>query len=244
MGNWLTRTEKILGAESIETLKKSKVVILCVGGVGGFATEGIARSGVGTIVLVDKDVVDITNINRQIIATNSSVGKSKVEVMKERIKDINPECNIKAHKVFIGEDNLGEIIDLDTDYVIDAIDTVSSKIALAVWCEKHNINLISSMGTGNKLDPTKLEISDIYNTKVCPLAKVMRRELKRRDVKHLKVVYSQEQPIKPMIREEELNMRKKSPGSVSFVPSVAGLIIAGEVLKNLIKKDGKYVKEK
>src|SRR3712207_1752953 len=122
--------------------------------------------------------------------------------------------------------------------------SVSSKIALAVWCEKHNINLISSMGTGNKLDPTKLEISDIYNTKVCPLAKVMRRELKRRDVKHLKVVYSQEQPIKPMIREEELNMRKKSPGSVSFVPSVAGLIIAGEVLKNLIKKDGKYVKEK
>ncbi|EES90502.1 tRNA threonylcarbamoyladenosine dehydratase [Clostridium botulinum C] len=244
MGNWLTRTEKILGVESIETLKKSKVVILGVGGVGGFATEGIARSGVGTIVLVDKDVVDITNINRQIIATNSSVGKSKVEVMEERIKDINPECNIKVHKVFIGEDNLGEIIDLDTDYVIDAIDTVSSKIALAVWCEKHNVNLISSMGTGNKLDPTKLEISDIYNTKVCPLAKVMRRELKRRNVKHLKVVYSQEQPIKPMIKEEELNMRKKSPGSVSFVPSVAGLIIAGEVLKNLIKKDGKYVKEK
>lgn len=244
MENWLTRTEKVLGIENIQALKNSKVVILGVGGVGGFVTEGIARSGVGTIVLVDKDVVDITNINRQIIATNSTIGKSKVEVMKNRIKDINPECNVKTHEVFINKDNLGDIIDLDTDYVIDAIDTVSSKIALAVWCERNKINLISSMGTGNKLDPTKLEISDIYKTKVCPLAKVMRRELKRLNVKHLKVIYSQEQPIKPLVKEEELGMRKQSPGSVSFVPSVAGLILAGEVIKNLIKKDEKNDKEK
>lgn len=237
MGNWLTRTEKILGVDDIETLKKSKVVILGIGGVGGFVTEGIARSGVGNIVLVDKDVVDESNINRQIIATTSTIGKSKVEVMKDRIRDINPQCNVTSHKVFINEDNLGELIQLDTDYVVDAIDTVTSKIAVAVWCEKNNIKLISCMGTGNKLDPTKLQVSDIYKTKVCPLAKVMRRELKKLNIKHLKVVYSEELPIKPQIKEEEKNERKQSPGSVSFVPSVAGLIIAGEVIKNIIKKD-------
>lgn len=237
MENWLTRTQKILGSDNVNEIKNSKVVILGVGGVGGFVTEGIARCGVGNIVLVDKDVVDITNINRQIIATNSTIGKNKVEVMRDRIKDINKDCNVVIHKVFIDEENLDELIDKDVDYVIDAIDTVSSKIAVAVWCEKNNINLISSMGTGNKLDPTQLKVSDIYKTKVCPLAKVMRRELKRRDVKHLKVVYSEELPLKPIISEEEINMRKKSPGSVSFVPSVAGLIIAGEVVKNLMKKE-------
>ncbi|KYH27166.1 MULTISPECIES: tRNA threonylcarbamoyladenosine dehydratase [Clostridium] len=237
MYHWLSRTEKIIGKDNIKKLSNSKVVILGVGGVGGFATEAIARSGIGNIILVDKDQVDITNLNRQIIATRSTIGQDKVEVMKRRILDINPDCNVKTYKVFIGEDNISEIIDSDVDYVIDAIDTVSSKISVAVWCEKQNIKLISSMGTGNKLDPTKLRISDIYKTSICPLAKVMRRELKRRNVKHLKVLYSEEQPIKATIYPEEMDKRKKAPGSTAFVPSVAGLIIASQVVRDLIKED-------
>lgn len=237
MYHWLSRTEKIIGADNIKRLNDSKVVILGVGGVGGFATEAIARSGIGTIVIVDKDEVDITNLNRQIIATRSTIGSAKVEVMKKRILDINPECVIKIHRVFIGEDNIEQIIDKDTDYVVDAIDTISSKISIAVWCEKNSIKLISSMGTGNKLDPTKLRISDIYKTNICPLAKVMRRELKRRNVKKLKVVYSEEQPIKPAIYTEEIDKRKKAPGSTAFVPSVAGLIIASQVVRDLLEED-------
>lgn len=236
MGHWLERTKKIIGSNKIEKLKNSKVVILGVGGVGSFVAEAIARSGVYNIVLVDKDQVDVTNINRQIIATNSTIGKDKVDVMKSRILDINPKCNVKIHKIFINKDNLEEIIEKDTEYVIDAIDTVSAKIALAVFCEKNNINLISSMGTGNKLDPTMFKVTDIYKTNVCPLAKVMRKELKKRNVKHLRVLYSEEQPIKPEKFSEEENSRNKSPGSISFVPSVAGLIIAGEVIKDLIKE--------
>lgn len=234
---WLNRTIRLIGSDSVEKLNNSKVVILGVGGVGGFVTEGIARSGIGSIVLVDKDEVDITNINRQIIALNSSIGKSKVEVMKDRILDINPRCNVTIYKTFIEEKNIKEFIDKDTDYVIDAIDTVSSKIAVAVWCNLNKINLISSMGTGNKLNPTMLKVSDVHKTQVCPLAKVMRRELKRRNIKRLKVLYSEEQPIKPQEAEGEENSRKKSPGSVSFVPSVAGLIIASEVVKDLIKEE-------
>jgi tRNA threonylcarbamoyladenosine dehydratase len=237
MYHWLSRTEKIIGKDNIKILSNSKVVVLGVGGVGGFATEAIARSGIGTIILVDKDEVDITNLNRQIIATRSTIGQAKVEVMKRRILDINPDCNVKTYKVFIGEDNISEIIDKDTDYVVDAIDTISSKISVAVWCEKQNIKLISSMGTGNKLDPTKLKISDIYKTSICPLAKVMRRELKRRNVKHLKVLYSEEQPIKATIYPEEMDKRKKAPGSTAFVPSVAGLIIASQVVRDLIEED-------
>ncbi|QGU93793.1 tRNA threonylcarbamoyladenosine dehydratase [Clostridium bovifaecis] len=237
MYHWLSRTEKIIGADNIKQLKDSKVVILGVGGVGGFATEAIARSGIGTIGIVDKDEVDITNLNRQIIATRSTIGSAKVEVMKKRILDINPECEVKIHRVFIGEDNIEEIIDKDTDYVVDAIDTISAKISVAVWCEENNIKLISSMGTGNKLDPTKLRIADIYKTNICPLAKVMRRELKRRNVKKLKVVYSEEQPIKPTIYPEEIDKRKKAPGSTAFVPSVAGLIIASQVVRDLLEEE-------
>lgn len=236
MQHFLSRTERIIGSENIEKLKNSKVVILGVGGVGGFATEAIARSGVGTIVLVDKDEVDITNINRQIIATNSTIGQPKVEVMKSRILDINPKCNVIVNKVFIDESNISSLIDKSADYVIDAIDTISSKISVAVWCEKNNIRLISSMGMGNKLDPTKIKVSNVYKTSVCPLAKVMRHELKKKNIKKLKVVYSEEQPIKPRISPEETNMRKKAPGSIAFVPSVGGLIIASEVIKDMINE--------
>lgn len=231
---WLTRTEKIIGKDSIEKLKESKVVILGIGGVGSFACEAIARSGIGKIVLVDKDEVDISNINRQIIATTKTIGKSKVEVMKNRIFEINPCCKVEVYKEFISEDNIKDLIDKDVNYVIDAIDTISSKIALAVWCNENNIKLISSMGTGNKLDPTEFKVADIYSTKVCPLAKVMRRELKKRGVKKLKVLYSEEIPIKQTKDNIDKEKRKQSPGSISFVPSCAGLIIAGEVIKDII----------
>ncbi|WP_461207752.1 tRNA threonylcarbamoyladenosine dehydratase [Clostridium sp. DL1XJH146] len=236
---WLQRTVALIGEEKVNLLSEKKVVILGIGGVGSFTCESIARAGIGNIVLVDKDIIDITNINRQIIATSKTVGKSKVETMKERILDINPKCNVEIHKVFIEKSNFSEIIKGKVDYVIDAIDTITSKIELAVWCDNNNIKLISSMGTGNKLDPTKFKVDDIYKTKTCPLAKVMRRELKKRQIKKLKVVFSEEQPLKPNFKEEELsdyNIRKKStPASISFVPSVAGLIIAGEVIKDLIE---------
>lgn len=233
---WLTRTEKIIGKDNIQKLKESKVIILGIGGVGSFTCEAIARSGIGKIVLVDKDEVDISNINRQIIATTKTIGKSKVEVMKNRILEINPCCKVEVYKTFINEDNIKDIIDKDVNYVIDAIDTVSSKIALAVWCNENNIKLISSMGTGNKLDPTEFKVADIYTTKVCPLAKVMRRELKKRGVKKLKVLYSEEIPIKQTKDNVDKEKRKQSPGSISFVPSCAGLIIAGEVIKDIIFK--------
>ncbi|MCY6355992.1 tRNA threonylcarbamoyladenosine dehydratase [Clostridium sp. ZS2-4] len=231
---WLTRTERLIGKEGIEKLSNSKVVIFGVGGVGSFVTEAIARSGVSNIVLVDKDEVDISNINRQILATTKTIGEAKVEVMKRRILEINPSCQVKTHNIFVNEDNIEDIIEKDTDYVVDAIDTVSSKISVAVWCEKNNIRIISSMGTGNKLDPTQFKVSDIYRTNVCPLAKVMRRELKRRGVKGLKVVYSEEMPIKISEAYKNETQRKQSPGSISFVPSSAGLIIAGEVIKDII----------
>lgn len=231
---WLTRTERLIGKESIERLSNSKVVIFGVGGVGSFVTEAIARSGVSNIVLVDKDEVDISNINRQILATTKTIGEAKVEVMKRRILEINPSCQVQTYNIFVNEDNIEDIIEKDTDYVVDAIDTVSSKISLAVWCEKNNIRLISSMGTGNKLDPTQFKVSDIYKTNVCPLAKVMRRELKRRGVKGLKVVYSEEMPIKISEIYKDETQRKQAPGSISFVPSSAGLIIAGEVIKDII----------
>lgn len=234
MDSWLQRTSLLLGEESVLKLKKSKVVVLGVGGVGSFSTEALARAGIGNITIVDKDTVDITNINRQIHANVNSVGKVKVEIMKKRILDINPKCNVVDYKTFIEEKNIEDIIDKDTHYVIDAIDTVSSKIAVITWCKSNGINIISSMGTGNKLDPTKFKIEDIYNTKVCPLAKVMRNELRKRKIKNLKVLYSEEKPIK---REDKvLNSNNRPvPASISFVPPCAGLIIAGEVIKDIIK---------
>ncbi|MFD3155296.1 ThiF family adenylyltransferase [Haloimpatiens sp. FM7330] len=240
MENIFTRTELLIGKQGVETLKNSKVIIFGVGGVGSFVCEALARAGVGNLILVDKDIVDVTNINRQIIALQSTIGKIKVEVMKERILDINPLCNVTSHKVFLSKENIEELIPKDIDYVVDAIDTVTSKIDLAVWCCEHNIKIISSMGTGKKLDPTKFKIDNIYNTKVCPLAKVMRKQLKIRGIKKLKVLYSEEIPIQPKLEEcglENTEENRRMPSSISFVPSCAGLIIGGEVIKDIIKNE-------
>ncbi|ACA54986.1 ThiF family adenylyltransferase [Clostridium botulinum] len=234
MENWLQRTEFLIGKEAIEKLNKSKIVVLGVGGVGSFVIEALVRSGVGNITIVDNDTIDITNINRQIHANLNTVGKSKVEVMKERILSINPNCNVKIHEEFINKDNISELVAKDTDYVVDAIDTASSKILSIVWCDKNNINIISSMGTANKLYPTKLKIADVYDTKVCPLAKIMRHELRKRNIKSLKVLYSEETPIKNNNRP--LNDKgRPTPASIAFVPPCAGLIIAGEVVRDIIK---------
>ena len=230
MNSQFSRTELLIGTENIEKLHNSKVAVFGVGGVGSFVVEGLVRAGIGNLVLVDKDVVDITNLNRQLIATRKTIGKPKVEVAKERVLDINPDVNIVTFQEFFMPETEG-IIDDSIGYIVDAIDTVTAKIELVVRANKLNIPIISSMGTGNKLDPTKFEVDDIYNTTVCPLAKVMRKELRTRGIKELKVVYSKEEPIKLKFGSED----EKVPGSISFVPSVAGLIIAGEVIKDLIK---------
>ncbi len=226
MDNRFSRTELLIGKESLEKLNKSKVALFGIGGVGSYVVEGLARAGVQSFILVDKDEVDITNINRQIIATTKTVGRPKVEVAKERILEINPEAKVEIYQEFFMPETEG-ILDDSIDYTIDAVDTVTAKIELAERAEKLNIPIISSMGTGNKLDPTRFEVTDIYKTSMCPLAKVMRKELKDRGIKKLKVVYSKEEPIK----QEERGV----PASISFVPSVAGLIIAGEVIKDLSK---------
>ncbi|GAA0182908.1 tRNA threonylcarbamoyladenosine dehydratase [Clostridium sediminicola] len=237
MTTWLQRSEALLGKNSVQNLKNKKVVILGIGGVGSFTAEAIARSGIGKIYVVDKDIVDITNINRQLIATTKTIGLDKVKIVKDRILEINPLCEVKVFKTFVNMDNFEDIIGRDVDYVIDAIDTITSKIELAVWCNSNNINLISCMGAGNKIDPTKFEVDDIFKTSICPLAKVMRKELKKRNIKKLKVVYSKELPQKPIWENEEIGdynkKNKDTPASVSFVPSVAGLIMAGEVIKDL-----------
>jgi tRNA A37 threonylcarbamoyladenosine dehydratase len=243
-----SRTELLLGKEAMEKLYKSKVAVFGVGGVGSFVVEGLVRSGIGKFILVDDDLVCLTNINRQLHATRKTVGKAKVEVMKERILEINPKAEVKVHQTFFLPESSDDIIDNDCNYIVDAIDTVTGKIELVLQAKKRNIPIITCLVAGNKLDPTKFEVDDIYNTSICPLAKVMRRELKRRGVESLKVVYSKETPIKP--REEEVTTcregcicsnkdrtcleKRQIPGSISFVPSVAGLIIAGEVIKDLI----------
>ena len=224
-----SRTELLIGKEAIEKLKNSKVAIFGIGGVGSYVLEGLVRAGVGKFVLVDKDKVDITNLNRQIIATTKTVGQSKVQVAKERILEINPNANVEIYQEFFLPESKG-ILDETVDYVVDAVDTVTAKIELVIRANKLNIPIISSMGTGNKLDPTRFEVTDIYKTTVCPLAKVMRKELRTRGIKKLKVVYSKEEPIKHTNIDS-----KQVPASISFVPSVAGLIIAGEVIKDLIK---------
>lgn len=235
MINEFSRTELLLGSEAIDRLKQARVAVFGVGGVGGYVVEALARSGVENLDLIDMDTVSLTNINRQIIATHSSVGKDKVDVMKERVLDINPNCHVITHKCFFLPENADTFPFSEYDYVVDAVDTVSAKIALVEKCQEYNVPIMASMGAGNKLDPTQFEVADIYKTSVCPLAKVMRRELKKRRIKHLKVVYSKELPIKPNEGEEVLDNGKVIPGSIAFVPSVAGLIIAGEVIKDLIK---------
>lgn len=229
----MQRTEMLLGYDGIENLKNAKVALFGVGGVGGYTAEALARSGVGSIDLYDSDRVSLSNINRQIAALHSTVGKYKADVIKERILDINGCAEVNAYKVFYLPENADDYPLDKYDYVVDAIDTVSAKIELICRCNKMGVPIISAMGAGNKLDPTAFKVADIYSTKMCPLAKVMRRELKSRDIKSLKVVYSEEKAKKPEIQLYDSENNKPVPGSVSFVPSVAGLIIAGEVIKDL-----------
>lgn len=231
--DFTTRTSLIIGEEGIDKLRNSNVIVFGVGGVGSFAAEAIARAGVGNITIVDFDDVDITNINRQIPALHSTVGKYKVEVMKERILGINPNINIKAIKEIYNEETSDKILTENYDYVVDAIDMVSSKIHLIKTCKQKNLNIISSMGMGNKLDPTKIEVSDIHKTSICPLARVIRKELRDRKIKNLKVVYSKEEPKE--LKKRIMNGKKVTPGSISFVPSVAGLTIASVVVNDLLK---------
>lgn len=234
--NEFSRTEMLLGKDKTEVIAKSRVAVFGVGGVGGYAVEALARSGVGAIDVIDNDVVSVSNINRQIIALHSTVGEYKVDVIERRIKDINPQCVVTKHNVFFTPETACEFDFSVYDYVADAIDTVSGKVALAEICGKAGVPEISCMGAGNKLDPTLLEVADIYSTSVCPLAKVMRKELKQRGVTALKVVYSKEQPIVPLTEYGEQTERKKTPASCAFVPSVAGLIMAGEIIKDLTKR--------
>lgn len=228
-----SRFELLVGNENINKLSQSHVIVFGIGGVGGYVVEALVRSGIGHITIVDNDTVSLSNLNRQIIATQETIGKKKVEVMKERILSINPNCDVQTLEMFYLPENANEINLSQYDYVVDAIDTITAKIELAMRCNE-KIPLISSMGTGNKMNPALLEVSDIYKTSICPLAKVMRRELKKRGIKHLKVVYSKELPLKPQISNETTNKRTV-PGSTSFVPSSAGLLIASEVIKDLLK---------
>ena len=230
------RTRILLGNEAMERLSKARVAVFGIGGVGGHVVEALVRSGVGCIDIIDKDTVSVTNINRQLIATTKTVGMDKVDVMKERILEINPEVKVNAHKCFY----LPETKDLfdfnEYDYIVDAVDTVTAKIMLVMQANEAHTPIISSMGAGNKLDPTAFEVADIYKTSVCPLAKVMRKELKKRGIKKLKVVYSKEEPIKARAsieNDDEVSSKRATPGSIAFVPSVVGLIIAGEVIKDL-----------
>ena len=231
--NEFCRTELLIGEDGIEKLHNSKVIVFGIGGVGSFVVEALTRAGVGNLILVDNDTVCISNLNRQIHATQATVGNVKVEAMKARILSINPNCNVEAKQEFITADNIQEIIPEDIDYVVDAIDTVTSKLALAEYCYKNDIKLIASMGTGNKMDPTQFRVTDVFKTKVCPLAKVMRAELRKRGVKKLKVVYSEEIPMVPNKGRAVPSQKRQTPGSISFVPPVAGMIIGGEVIKDL-----------
>ena len=245
-----SRTQLLLGKEAIEKLRSSTVAVFGIGGVGTYVVEALARSGVGNFALFDDDKVCLTNINRQLIATVNTIGRIKVEVMAERIKEINPKANVAEHRVFYMPENAAKYDLTNYDYIVDAIDTVTAKIELIVRAKENNIPIISSMGAGNKLNPTELEVADIYKTSVDPLAKLMRHELKKRGIKSLKVVYSKEKPIKPLDEEDSFKdsclyptvtrgkhtQRRPVPGSVSFVPSVAGLIIASEVVKDIAAK--------
>ena len=221
------RAELIFGADGLKKLSASRVAVFGVGGVGGYVVEALARSGIGALDLIDSDTVDITNLNRQIVATMKTIGQYKVDVAARRVADINPECQVKTYKTFFLPETAGLFDFSRYDYIVDAIDTVTGKIALILAAQAANVPVISAMGAGNKLDPTAFEVADIYKTSVCPLAHVMRKELKKRGVKHLKAVYSKERPLTPAGDD------KRTPGSTSFVPPVVGLIIAGEVIKDL-----------
>lgn len=231
MKNWLNRTELLIGENSLLKLQTSHVIVFGCGGVGSYVIEGLVRSGIGEISIIDKDVIDLTNINRQLMADTTTINMPKVEVERDRLLKINPNLKINIYNEFIEKNNIQNFISSNINYIVDAIDTVSSKIDLVEYANNNNIPIISCMGTGNKLDPTKFEISDISKTSVCPLAKVMRKELRLRGIHHLKVLYSKELPNRYNTCEE----LARTPASISFVPSVAGLIIAGEVIKDIIK---------
>lgn len=253
MLNQFSRTQLLLGQEAMERLSGSKVAIFGIGGVGGYVCEALARSGVGTFDLIDDDKVCLTNLNRQIIATRKTVGRYKADVMKERILEINPDAEVTVHRCFFLPENSQEFPFDEYDYVVDAVDTVTAKIEIVQQAQRKNVPVISCMGAGNKLDASAFRVSDIYKTRMCPLAKVMRRELKKRGIKKLKVVYSEEKPRRPLEdmsiscrthcicppgAQHKCTERRDIPGSVAFVPSVAGLIIAGEVVKDIAGKLG------
>lgn len=236
MINQFSRTELLLGAESMERLKVSQVAVFGVGGVGGYVAEALVRSGIGSFVLVDNDKVSLTNINRQIIATYDTIGRYKTEVMRERILSINPEARVEVRNCFFLPENADEFDFSKYTYVVDAVDTVTAKLEIVMRARAAGVPVISSMGAGNKLDPTKFRVTDIYKTTVCPLAKVMRRELRKRGVEDLKVVFSTEEALTPLESSEDSGKRV-TPGSVAFVPSVAGLILAGEVIKDIVSAE-------
>lgn len=244
----LSRTELLIGAEALAVLRTKSVAVLGIGGVGSYAVEALARCGVGRLLLVDDDTVCLTNINRQLHATTQTIGRDKVEVMKERVHAIDPGIEVDAKRYCLKTDNIGEVLGGDIDYVIDAIDTVSAKIAVIAFCAEHDLRVISCMGTGNKLDPTRFVVTDLYQTQGCPLARVMRNELRKRGITALKVVFSEELPGKPLEAEvltckhacacqdgaeRKCSQKRQIPASISFVPPVAGFILAGEVIKEL-----------
>lgn len=235
MANQFSRTEMLIGSDAVQKLKNSRVAVFGIGGVGGYTVEALARTGVGTLDLIDNDTVSLTNINRQIIATHSTIGMEKTEAAKNRILDINPDIKVNVYNTFYTPETSAEFDFTQYDYIVDAIDTVSGKIELIVQANKAGVPIISSMGAGNKLDAARFEVADIYKTSVCPLAKVMRRELKKRNIKKLKVVYSKEEPIAHKgVTDEAVEGRRQIPASIAYVPSVVGLIAAGEVIKDLI----------
>ena len=236
MDEKFSRTEMLIGNDGLEKLKNAKVAVFGIGGVGSFVCEGLARSGLGNLILVDFDKIDESNINRQLIATVKTVGQYKVDLMKERILQINPDANVEVHKEFYLEDSKTDIITNDLSYAVDCVDTIMAKIAIVCKCNDLDVPVISSMGTGNKLDPTMFEVADIFETSVCPLARIMKKDLGKRNIEKLKVVYSKEKPINTNDCAINQNRKFKVKGSVSFVPSVAGLIIAGEVIKDIVNK--------
>lgn len=233
MDEKFSRTEMLIGNEGMEKLKDAKVAVFGLGGVGSYVCEGLARSGVGNFILVDYDKVDESNINRQLIATVNTIGRHKVDLMRERILEINPDANVEVYKEFYMADCEIDIITGDLSYAVDCVDTIMAKIAIICKCDELGVPVISSMGTGNKLDPTMFEVADIYETSVCPLAKIMKKDLRKRNIEKLKVVYSQEHAINTNDHPINQDRKFKVKGSVSFVPSVAGLIIAGEVIKDI-----------
>lgn len=235
MEDQFSRTRLLLGDDGIEKLQKARVAVFGVGGVGGYAVEALARAGVGALDLIDNDTVACSNLNRQIIATHDTIGKLKVDVAADRVHAINPDCTVRVYRTFYLPETKDQFDFTQYDYVVDAIDTVSGKIALVLQAKEAGVPIICAMGAGNKLDPSMFEVADLYKTSVCPLARVMRTECRKRGIKHLKVVYSKEPPVTPLVSAEDMAPGKRSvPGSVSFVPAAAGLILAGEVVRDLV----------